>query len=544
MDRLGAAVIVCDLTGRLLYANPYAEQMYGRPAAELVGSMAQGLAGVELKADMAVEILGELTAGRTWEGDFTIQRADGTALTVHASDSGLYDENSQLVGVVSMVTDISGHRASVERLSRETRGLRFLLDATTVLSSSLEFQECLRRLARLAVPILGDLCLIDVMVDGTISRMAAAHADPGRQSLADELVGSYPPRPGGLHPAARVIRSGQSEIAPEVTEDYLRATTRDSRHFEIVKELGFTSYMCAPLRARGRILGTLTLVSAGSGRRFDDEDLTLAEDLAQRAALVVDNARLFSERTRVAQSLQAALLPPSLPRVPGLELAARYRAAGETNDVGGDFYDVFDIGRGAWVAAVGDVCGTGPEAAAVTGLVRHALHASAQQNRDPAALLEIANAVLCEHQDADWERFCSAACAIVRPGPVVRVTLSSAGHPPAFVVRADGIVHEIECRGLALGLDQRARLQTRRVTLGPGDQLILYTDGLTEARDTDGRFFGEGALPEVLAGCHLLASEATVTRLLQAVEQFSAGRLSDDLALLSIRAGSATGPSQ
>jgi PAS domain S-box-containing protein len=536
MDRLNAAVIVCDLSGRLIYANPFAEQMYGRPASELVGSLAEGLAGVELDPSTAVEIMGELTAGRTWEGDFEVRRPDGTAVTVRASDSGIYDESGRLTGVVSMVTDISDHRQSVDRLSRETRALRFLLDATTVLASSLEFQDCLRRLAELAVPILGDLCLIDVAVNGTVARMAAAHADPELQHLADELAARYPPQPRGPHPAVKAMQTGLPEIAADVTEEFLRSTTRDERHLEILHELGFTSYMCAPLRARGRTLGTITFVSAGSGRRFDQEDLALAGELAQRAALVVDNARLLSERTRVAQSLQAALLPPSLPRIPGLELAARYRAAGEANDVGGDFYDVFGIGRGVWAAAVGDVCGTGPEAAAVTGLVRHALHASAQQSRDPATLLDTANAVLFEEHDEDWERFCSAACAVIRPGPPVRVSLASAGHPPVMAVRADGRVEEIEGRGLALGLDSRVRLRTRRSVLAAGDLLLLYTDGLTEARDAEGRFFGETAFLPLLADLAGLSAEAVVTRLLRAVEEFSAGHLTDDLALLAIRA--------
>src|SRR6185437_8903354 len=193
MDRLNAAVIVCDLSGRLIYANPFAERMYGRPASELVGSLAEGLAGVELDPSTAVEIMGELTAGRTWEGEFEVHRPDGTAVTVRASDSGIYDESGRLTGVVSMVTDISDHRQSVDRLSRETRALRFLLDATTVLASSLEFRDCLRRLAELAVPILGDLCFIDVAVNGTVARMAAVHADLALQPLADELATRYPP---------------------------------------------------------------------------------------------------------------------------------------------------------------------------------------------------------------------------------------------------------------------------------------------------------------------------------------------------------------
>lgn len=542
MDRLGAAVIVCDLGGTLLYANPYAEILYGRPVEDLVGTRADRLVGVELDRETAHAIRDTLAAGRTWEGDYALCRPDGSSITVHASDSGLYDEDGQLVGVVSMVTDVSEHRESVLRLSREAESLRFLLDATTVLASSLDFRECLERLAALAVPILGDLCLIDVMLDGTVTRMAAAHADPARQALAAELAERYPPDPAGSHPAVQVMRTGRSAISQEVDDGFLRATTRDERHFRILKDMGFTSYMCAPLRARGRTLGTVTLISAGSGRRFSPEDLALAEELAQRAALVVDNARLLSERTRVAQSLQAALLPPSLPDVPGLELAAAYRAAGEANDVGGDFYDVFDIGRGAWAAAVGDVSGTGPGAAAVTGLVRHALHASAQRSRDPAAMLSVANAVLGEQRGRDWERFCSAACAIVRPGQTTRVTMASAGHPPAFVLRAEGRVEELDCPGVALGIAPRPATRARRVALGPGDLLLLYTDGLTEARHADGSFFGEAALGEVLRGATGMSAHGVVGRLLEAVEEFTGGALTDDLALLALSVGNGAGP--
>jgi PAS domain S-box-containing protein len=536
MDRIQAAVIASDLHGRLLYANPYAEQLYGWTSDEMLGSLVGELAGVHLDPATAAQIAADLAAGRTWEGEFEVLRPDGSCLAVRSSNSGLYDEDRRLVGVVSIVIDITTHRQSLDQLTREASALRFLLEATTILSSSLDFRECLQRLAALAVPSLGDLCLIDAVVDDTIVRMAAAHADPRCRQLVEELIEQYPPDPGGAHPAVIAMQSGRSEIAAAMSDEFLRATTRDERHYQIVKELGFSSYMCAPLAARGRTIGTLTLVSAGSGRRFGDADLALAEELAQRAALVVDNARLFSERTRVARSLQAALLPPSLPHVPGLRLAARYLAAGKGNEVGGDFYDLFSIGRGAWVAAVGDVSGTGPEAAAVTGLVRHALHASAQQSRDPAVMLQTANAVLCEDQRS-WERFCSACCAIIRPGELVRVTLASAGHPPALILRASGKVDELVCGGVVLGAQITPAMQTRRCVLKNGDRLILYTDGLIEARNAKREFFGEGELAKALAACDGMGAEEVAGRLLQAVEDFAGGRLSDDLALLVIGAG-------
>ncbi|HZU73408.1 MAG TPA: GAF domain-containing SpoIIE family protein phosphatase [Acidimicrobiales bacterium] len=418
----------------------------------------------------------------------------------------------------------------------ETGALRFLLEATTVLSSSLDFEECLRRLAALAVPMLGDLCLIDLLSDGTIVRMAAAHRDPAQMELVDELSRNYPPHRDGEHPAAKAIRTGRSEISSQVSDEFLRRTTRDQRHFEVVKQLGFASYMCAPLRARGRILGSITLVSSGSGRRFDRRDLALAEDLAYRAALVIDNARLFSERTEVARSLQSALLPPRLPAIEGLEVAARYRAAGEGLEVGGDFYDLFSIGRGAWAAVIGDVCGRGSEAAAVTGLVRHSLHASALQARNPASMLQVANAVLGEHQDGGSDRFCTAACAILRPGEVTRATIASAGHPAPLILRADGAIEEFDGGGLALGIapGRGPGLHSKRYSLGAGDTLVLYTDGVTEARDGSGRFFGHEGLEAVLRERAGSGAGPIAGGLLHSVEAFSGGRLNDDLAILVI----------
>jgi PAS domain S-box-containing protein len=531
LDTMDAPVIITDLEGRLRYANEAAGRVYGRPVQALIGESAALVGGVQLDEGMAAAIMTALASGQTWDGDFTLVSRDGTTLSVHAADSGLYDAAGRLVGVVSVMRDVTAQRRSIDRLSRETSSLRFLLDATTLLSSSLDFRECLQGLAALAVPVLGDLCLIDMVVEDGIVRMAAAHAQPSRAALVQELLERYPPDERGLHPAVATMKDGLSRLSPSMTPEFLRSTTRDARHLEIVTELGFTSFMCAPLRARGRTIGAVTFVSAGSGRRFDDGDLALAEDLASRAALVVDNARLFSERSVVARTLQAALLPPTLPEIPGMEVGARYRASGEANDVGGDFYDVYSVGRGTWVAGVGDVSGRGPSAAAVTGLVRHAIHASAQQRADPVAMLQTANALLLAGTDGP-ERFCSACCAVIRPGATARLTIASAGHPPALIRRSDGTVEEITAVGMLLGIAVDPAMTRSRDVLRPGDHLVLYTDGLLEARDGEERFFGDAALKPALAACTGLTADAIAGRLLAEVERFSGGEVTDDLALL------------
>jgi PAS domain S-box-containing protein len=541
LDRLTAAVVATDLAGRLLYANPYALRLYGWEGLDVVGRQTAALAGVALSVGVMAEIAAAVNNGGTWEGDFTVARGDGTSITVHACDSGLYDAHDRLVGIVSLVVDVTDDRHSAEHLASEARAHAFLLRVSEVLWSSRDYGECLRQLTALTVPELADICLIDVLVDGDIVRMATAHSWPEAGPVLAEFEAEYPPDPSGAHPAAVAIRSGTSTHAEEMPDDFLRRTCRDERHFQLVKQLGFQSYMCAPLTARGRALGAITLVSTDPARRYGARDLALVEELARRAGLVIDNVRLLEERTRIAQALQSALLPPTLPAVPGLELAAAYRAAGEGNTVGGDFYDVFDLGADAWAAVIGDVAGTGAAAAAATGIVRHALRASGLRDRDPAVMLQTANTMLTERRNPDDEQFCSACCLIIKPGVVTRLDIASAGHCPPVLIRADGEIAELDTPGGLLGIQPQFRAAIRQEALEPGDRLVLFTDGLTEARDAAGRFYGDERLHTALRAAAGLSAQAMVDSLLSDVTAFSNGKHRDDLALLVVAVPPLTG---
>ncbi len=420
----------------------------------------------------------------------------------------------------------------LELLTQETVALRFLLDATTALSSALDYRDALRRLATIAVPALGDICLIDMAVDGIIERQAWAVADPADAELARELSEVHPPNPFSSHPVAMAIREGKSALVRHVTDEHLWEMATTPRHHDVFVALGYASYVCVPLVARGRTLGALMLVS--KDRPFVEDDLTLAEELAVRASLAMDNVRLLTERTHVARALQAALLPPTLPSIPGLDLAARYRAAGEGNEVGGDLYDVFTAGEGRWGAAVGDVCGTGPEAAAMTGLVRHALHAAAfQEGATPATMLETADALVRE-RDTGWERFCSACCVLIDPGPPVEVLVASAGHPPPILLRPGAEPEELAAQSTLLGLGGADERATTSARLAPGDSVLLYTDGVIEARDARGGFFGDEALGEALRRLVGRPADEIAQGVLDAVEDFAGGALHDDLAILVI----------
>ena len=415
------------------------------------------------------------------------------------------------------------------------RRLNFLLEASTLLGATLDFDQALERLARMAVPALADLCLIDVVEAGAgIRRVAAAHADPELQPLADLLRERYAPDPAGTHPAAVVMRSGTTMSGLEMDEAFLRATSRDDEHFRVIRELGFQSYVCAPLVARGRILGAITLVSTSPERRYGEAEVEMAEDLARRAALAVDNARLYGERTRVARALQASLLPKSLPPVPGFEVAARYQAAGEGNEVGGDFYDLFDTDDGGWAVVIGDVCGKGPEAAAVTGQARYTVRAAAMRQRRPSRILDTLNEAL--RRQRDDARFCTVAFVRMRPtASGARLTVACGGHPPPVILRRNGLVESVGHPGTLLGVFPDPELSDQLADLEAGDALILYTDGLI-GTPSKGLVMTEERVASMLAPLGGHAAADIAERLERAVMEFQGGTLRDDVAILVLRA--------
>jgi serine/threonine-protein kinase RsbW len=216
----------------------------------------------------------------------------------------------------------------VAQLEATHHRLELLLRANKAITEATGYAQALDRLAEVAVPILADLCLIDVIQDdGSIRRLAARHSDPSKAELVSELLAYYSPDPDGRHPSAEVMASRRSSWSPDMSDDFLRTTAKDEHHLAIIKELGFTSYMTVPLDAGDRVLGTVTLVSAGSGRRFTQADLTGAEELAAQVAGVVERARQFDWQRQISHTLQQSLLPDRLPEIAGLTLAGRYLPA-------------------------------------------------------------------------------------------------------------------------------------------------------------------------------------------------------------------------
>jgi Stage II sporulation protein E (SpoIIE)/GAF domain len=245
------------------------------------------------------------------------------------------------------------------------RRQRFLLDANQALSTTKGLDATIDRLARVAVPAIGDLCLIDVVTrDRDIERLIAYHADETLQLLAEELR-QFPPQLDSDHPAAIAIRSGISKVGHDMPDQFLLSTTQGVRHYEVTRKLQFTSYVSAPLVSARPPIGALTLVSAGSGRHFGNEELCLLEELAAQVMSVLERERRFDEDHQVAHILQRSMLPEVKSR-DGLDICVRYFSSGENTEVGGDFYDVVHVDFSRVALVVGDV--QGHDLVAITAL--------------------------------------------------------------------------------------------------------------------------------------------------------------------------------
>lgn len=295
------------------------------------------------------------------------------------------------------------------------------------------------------------------------------------------------------------------------------------------------SYIGAPVVARdGLVLGALFL-GHHQRRAFDRRDEQLVFGIAAHLAVALEKADLLAERARVARVLEETLLPPLLPAIPGVDCAARYRPTGSGNLVGGDFYDVFSTVAGEWGVVLGDVSGVGAEAAALTGIARYTVRAVAT-DEGPSAVLRALNDALNNQRTGD--RFCTAVFLRLIPTAVgVAVTLANGGHPPPLVLRDDGSIEVVlGTGGLPLGLFPDAGISDQTLTLAPGDALVLYTDGVVEARTPAGEEFGQQRLEALLANCAGRTADGIARRLELAVIDHQAGRTLDDVAVLVVRA--------
>jgi len=439
----------------------------------------------------------------------------------------------------------SARLTELERLRRGS--LSFLVEASDLLAGTLERDQTLALMAQMTVPTLASWCAVYTIAEQSEPELAfVLHEDEDRIDGIKALLSQVRPPDPDPTPGARIwtapsdaahssaLRASLRSLGVGATSSATssRPTSGPGIALATAAAVGGETVVL-PLVARNRVIGMLTL-GKPSDERFRQEILELAEDLSRRAALALDNARLYSERTAISQALQRSLLPPELPQVPGVEVEVVYRAAGEGNEVGGDFYDLFPIRDGCWGFAIGDVCGTGPEAAAVTGLARHALRLLAREGFGGPAVLERLNAAILD--EGARSRFLTLLYGELWPqqdGSAV-LRMVCAGHPLPLRLRPDGTVEPAADPQPLLGVMEDLELVEQSVTLEPGDVLLCVTDGVTERREGT-RMLGDDGLADVLTTCTGLTAGAVAARIQRAVERFASDAPSDDMAILVMR---------
>jgi len=421
-------------------------------------------------------------------------------------------------------------RAMTRRMDLVIAVTRLLLDNRTF-SEALTIQRCARLLA-------GDIAswvIVDIERSGLLRRQFVI-GPPGEPSrvLARTVRGDNP-QPGST--PEQVYSAGTPVLLAHVEDTGILGCAPDGTPLLIL--LGVTGLLSVPITDGTTVYGALTMARTPAEGRFDLADLALAEVLGQHLGVAIRVDRMFRQQSVVAEALQGSLLPARLPDVPGLDLSAAYVPASEGLEVSGDFYDVFPVQDDVWAITIGDVCGKGQEAAAMTAAARHAIRVLARWNPDPADVLAKVNEVMLA---GDYEdRFVTAKLAYLRwDGRRVRVELASAGHPGPAVVRPDGRVDVLSGGGLPLGLFPDAEPAITKLELTEGDLLFFYSDGVTDARNQDMRYF-EDSLADELAGLAGRSASET-TRMVQGlVTAFSQEQLRDDMTILVVRVMDAPG---
>src|SRR4051812_19035318 len=516
---VGMAILDSDL--RYVHINAALAELNGHGVEEHIGRRLEEMVSADVADRVLPEVRRVLETGEARHG---IEFRRGTPEDPRALEATYFPVNGHAVG--ALVLDMTERDRALARA-------RYLARASAALGSSLELHATLERIVSLAVPEVADWAFVELLQpDGSIARVGWDQAAPSLDEIARAYDRRYPLDPDAPAGSPAVIRTGEPELVEAIPEDFYAQVTADDEQLEILRGMGFRSYVIVPLIARGRVIGDLALAYSTSGRHYGIEDLEMLRALADACAMAIDNARMFGEQQATARTLQQSLLPRDLPAIDGLELAARYRPYDGASEVGGDFYDVFPV-PGGWSLAIGDVAGKGTAAAATTALLRHTLRIAAHLDGSPAAALARMDEALLREDDV--EHPASAVCGLLRvlPDGRAEVTLAAAGHPPPYVRRADGRVEDTCRPGALLGALPGPVPSETTVVLQPGDVLVLYTDGVTEARGPRGEQLGEAGLAAALAHAEPTASGVAAAIEHRAVE-FSDGRPSDDIAVLAI----------
>lgn len=522
------AVLSKDLEGVITSWNPAAIHLYGYSEAEAIGSHISLLIPSDHQNEEQ-EILNRIRRGEAVESYETERiRKDGARIDVSLTVSPIEHPDRGIVGASVIARDITAE-------TRRRQAQEFLVAATRGLDASLDFGRTARTIVQTAVPELAEVCVLDFLRrDGWLGDSVVGAANPEVATTLEGIRRRTPLDPRSNHPVAQVLRAGRPMVwrdltAPSVLEDVVQS----EEHRRLIEETHYQSAAVAPLVARGTTLGAISFLHASTDLRFDDEDLRLIEELADRAAMALDNARLYEERDRIAQNLQRGLRPPEPPYVPGLDIAVVFDAFGEGMEIGGDVYDVLPTEDGCWIM-IGDVTGKGSVAAGVSVALRHSMRGLARQIDEPHELLAQLNEMLLEGRSLN--DFATALLLrLRRDGERWTATLAAAGHPPAIHVTAEGPVQL--GGGAVLGAWADAPIPSHEVELGAGETLVLATDGWFEAGPPE-THVAPSALGELAHSFADLELAAMTECLRQDAIARGGGRLRDDLVLLALRPGS------
>ncbi|MER6002872.1 SpoIIE family protein phosphatase [Nonomuraea angiospora] len=490
-DLSDAGAYVVDDRGRIVEVTARAERLLGRPAEELLGRDAHDLVhrgkyGEPLPRSRCAMrqplIVGGSAQG---EGEW-FERGDGVLMRVSWMVTPCRLDEGRTGALVLFHEspapapyETAGATASMSQLDR----LALLAETTTTLTASLDVNETLRQLVRLVLPLLADWAVVDLLTEeGGVSRAAVAHFEGGLLTYRDDLEGPMPPVPQeSPMPLSRALRGVTATLVSPETYQGLPDSGIAVAQQELFRVTGMHSACIAPIRGVRDVVGALTLGRSGQPAAFTTADLLLVEDIARRAGLALDNARLYERQRRVAETMQRHLLP-QLPSVPGLEMSASYRPAPHASQVGGDWYDSFVLPDGATALVIGDVVGHDLDAAAGMAQVCNMLRAYAGAGQDPPS-------VIVDRLDQAVARMAETTMATAvlarlerRDDGGWRLRWTNAGHPPPLLVERDGRTRFLEeGQDLLLGTGIPTVRVDATADLPPRSTLVLYTDGLIES---------------------------------------------------------------
>jgi len=537
-------LFVLEQDGTVRRANGKAGDMIGAPPGYATGRALTAFVDLPSRAAVKSQLAAAVRTGTTRQVECRVLGPEGPADTTLIADVITVQDGKRLLVVTATSPPAAASGAKGSKRAKKAKGatgpdepagivramtrrLDMVTAVTRVLLDNSTFSEAvtLQRCARLLAGDIASWVIVDVeRADALRRQFVIGPQDEASQELA-RRVRTLDPQPGSV--PGQVHAAGMSIVLAHAEDNDVLGAEPDGT--PLLLRLGATSLLSVPITDGATGYGALTLARTADEGRFEVADLGLVEQLGHHLGVAIRVDRMFRRRSAVAEVLQGSLLPATLPDVPGLDLSAAYQPASEQLEVSGDFYDVFPV-TGGWAITVGDVCGKGQEAAAMTAAARHAIRALAHWNPDPADVLARVNEVMLA--GAYEDRFVTVKLAYLRwEEGRLRVTLASAGHPGPALVRPDGRVDVLNGGGLPLGLFADADPQTEELEIGQDDLLFFYTDGLTDARSADMRYFDD-ILADELAGLAGRSAAGTARMVQSRVSSFSEGKLRDDMTIV------------